>query len=85
MRYWLREIGGWLLVALGLLAFYACYALLLGGQIAEAGAFTVVGVFIFRGGIHLLKTAVAAQVCMHAHQRAEREVATLPAGPTHRM
>jgi hypothetical protein len=73
MRYWLREVAGWVLVGLGLLAFYTCYDLLRRGRITEASAFTVVGIFIFRGGIHLLKIAVAAQVCMEAQRRAERE------------
>ncbi len=71
MRYWIRETAGWVLVGLGLLAFYACYAMLIGGQVIEAGAFTMVGIFIFRGGIHLLKMAVAAQVCLRAQKEAE--------------
>jgi hypothetical protein len=73
MRYWLREAAGWGLVVIGLFAFYACYAMLLAGQVVEAGAFTVVGIFIFRGGIHLLKMAVAAQVCMEAQRRSNIE------------
>jgi hypothetical protein len=69
MRFWLREIGGWGLVILGLLVFYACYAMLRGGLIFETGAMTVIGVFVFRGGIHLLKIAVAARVCLEAQER----------------
>ena len=76
MRYWLREIAGWLLVILGLFAFCVCYAMLVGGQVVQSGAFTVVGIFVFRGGIHLLKMAVAAQVCMQAQEK-ESRTATL--------
>jgi hypothetical protein len=69
MRYWLREVGGWLIVALGLLAFYACYQMLQARHVIEAGTFSVVGIFLFRGGIHLLRMAVAAQICMDAQKQ----------------
>lgn len=76
MRFWLREVAGWGMVVLGLFAFYACYAMLLAGQVVEAGAFTIVGIFVFRGGIHLLKMAVAAQVCLEAQKRTDMEERT---------
>lgn len=67
MRFWGREIGGWILLVLGLYTFYVCFEfLILRGHIVEAGAVTVMGIFIFRGGIHLLKVAVAARVCLEA-------------------
>jgi len=67
MRFWLRELAGWLLVVLGLVVFYLCFVLLVNGYIASAGPLTFIGVFIFRGGIHLLKTAIAARVCLQAN------------------
>ena len=63
MRYLLREIAGWVLVAIGLFVFYICLMLLLSQHVIEAGPLTVIGIFVFRGGIHLLKVAVAAQIC----------------------
>lgn len=76
MRFWFREIAGWGLVALGLFMFYLCYVMLMGfpdpatGQprrmVWEAGQWSIVGIIVFRGGIHLLKVAVAARVCMQA-------------------
>jgi hypothetical protein len=68
MRFWVREIAGWLLVAAGLYVFYICLAILLTPRplIFEAGALTFIGVIVFRGGIHLLKVAVAARICMKA-------------------
>jgi hypothetical protein len=69
MRYWLRELAGWLLVALGLFIFYVVYALCLAHYLTEMWAMVVIGVFVFRGGIHLLKVAVAARVCQQVQDR----------------
>jgi hypothetical protein len=72
MRFWFRELAGWVLVLLGLFVFYICLSILLtpGPYILEAGSLTLVGIIVFRGGIHLLKVAVAARVCLHADREA---------------
>lgn len=64
MRLW--EVAGWLLLVLGLFIFYWCFALLVSDQprIIEAGPLTVIGIVIFRGGVHLLKIAAAARVTL---------------------
>ena len=77
MTYWLREIAGWLLVVLGLWLFLTVYDFCQNRWIFEATILTVVAVFVFRGGIHLLKTAVAARLC----QQTSEELAA-PARPT---
>ncbi len=66
MRYWIREIAGWLLLLVGLAIFYVAITsilsplhLYIGGSIL-----TLIGFIVFRGGIHLLKVAVAARVCL---------------------
>jgi hypothetical protein len=71
--FWVREIVGWLLVLLGLYLFFVCYCMLINDPpyILEAPLLTVIGVFVFRGGIHLLKVAVAARVCQQAQQRVD--------------
>jgi hypothetical protein len=71
MRFWTREVAGWLLIILGLYLFYRCYTLITGPShyIIEGGMLTVVGVFLFRGGIHLLKVAVAADICLTAEEQ----------------
>ena len=73
MLFWVREIAGWALVGLGLFLFYVCYVILLqpAPRILESGPLAFIGFIIFRGGIHLLKVAVAARICLHAHQQAE--------------
>jgi hypothetical protein len=67
MRFWMREVAGWLLVLLGLFVFYICFAVLLTDRpwLLEAIFLTVIGVVVYRSGIHLLKVAVAARVCLH--------------------
>ncbi len=68
IRFWFRELMGWLLVLAGLYLFVVCLALLLSPEpsILEAPVVSVIGIVVFRGGIHLLKVAVAARVCMQA-------------------
>ena len=73
MRFWIREVAGWMLVGLGLLIFYLCFALLMSRQIFEAGSFTMIGIFVFRGGIHLLKVAVAARICTQTQEMLNTE------------
>jgi hypothetical protein len=69
MRFWGRELAGWVLVALGLFLFFITYSLLTQSPtmslIVEAGAWSFLAFVIFRGGIHLLKVAVAARVSLH--------------------
>jgi hypothetical protein len=96
MRFWIREIAGWGLVLLGLLVFYQCYLLLnrtgvdrdtngvervvLRPQYIAAGQWSIIGIFLFRGGIHLLKVAVAARVCLEArdHDKTDKKPAPTP-------
>ena len=66
----MREVCGWVLVVLGLLAFYESWRMLWNRMIFETPAMVIVGFIIFRGGIHLLKVAVAARTA----QRANREL-----------
>jgi hypothetical protein len=78
MRFWVREIAGWVLVGLGLCIFMQCFWWLSGGRYIGAGSWTLVGFFVFRGGIHLLKVAVAARVCMEANDRLQSEAPARP-------
>jgi hypothetical protein len=72
VRFWIRELLGWLLVALGLVIFAFDGWLLYKHYLLEAGPFAFIGFMTFRGGIHLLKVAVAARVCLQAQERQTR-------------
>jgi hypothetical protein len=69
MIYWTREVAGWTLVALGLMAFLIAIDRWFPEHFLWAVLTAVIGVFLFRGGIHLLKVAVAARVCREAQER----------------
>lgn len=62
MSYWAREVAGWLLVLVGLWLFWQSYDLLLRKRVFEAVPAVFMGFIVFRGGVHLLKIAVAARV-----------------------
>jgi hypothetical protein len=89
MGYLIREIAGWALVVVGLVAFYRAYELLLGKRVFEASPMVFIGFIIFRGGIHLLKVAVAAQAARDVPEAATRPTprrgpgfGSHPVGPT---
>lgn len=71
MRFIIREIMGWALVLLGLGFFLLAFMFCAGRRplIFEGAIMAVIGVFVFRGGIHLLKVAVAARICSEANDR----------------
>jgi hypothetical protein len=73
--FWIRELFGWLLVFLGLAIFYVCFAMLMDPRpkIFQAPTLSVIGIIVFRGGIHLLKVAVAARVAMAARAETPRK------------
>lgn len=60
---WAREVGGWLLVIISLILFAVVHDYCEQRLYFGAGIMAVIGIFLFRGGIHLLKVAVAARIC----------------------
>lgn len=59
--YWTREVAGWVVILIGLWLFWQTYLKLDARRIFEAGPMAFMGFVVFRGGVHLLKVAVAAQ------------------------
>lgn len=79
--YWSREIAGWGLVLAGLFLFWQAYSLLLNKRVFEAAPLTFMGFIVFRGGIHIMKVAVAAQAARNlpeSLQPTSRRVARAP-------
>jgi NADH:ubiquinone oxidoreductase subunit 6 (subunit J) len=83
-RFWFRELIGWLLIAIGLYVFAVCLSSLATPPapgvygLLEAPILTVIGIFIFRGGIHLLKVAVAARLSLRTHEELRKQKAEKP-------
>lgn len=75
--FWIREIAGWALIVLGLVTFGITYFVLLKERrVFESGPTVLIGIFLFRGGIHLLKVAVAARICQQPEPKRPRAVAS---------
>jgi hypothetical protein len=66
--YVIREVAGWLLVVTGLWVFWLSLSMLREGLILRAPPTAFIGFIIFRGGIHLLKVAVAARITQQARR-----------------
>lgn len=64
--FYVREVAGWVLMVLGLWLFYQSYVFVVNRNYVGSGPTLIMGIVVFRGGIHLLKVAVAAKVCRQA-------------------
>jgi hypothetical protein len=64
--FYVREVMGWVLMVLGLWLFYQSYVFVMNKNFIGSGPTVLMGIVVFRGGIHLLKVAVAAKVCRQA-------------------
>ena len=82
--YWSREVAGWALILTGMFFFWRAYTLLLDKRVFEAAPMTFIGFIVFRGGIHVLKVAVAAQAARSLPEQQSatpRRVARTPGRP----
>jgi hypothetical protein len=78
MRYWFREILGWAMIGTGCVIFYEVSGLAFAGRrVCETVVLAMIGIIVFRGGIHLVKVAMAARAC----ERAEDRLYPAPAPP----
>jgi hypothetical protein len=82
MRFWLREIMGWLLLFLGTALWLLIVLFLIADppEFITASMLVLPSIFIFRGGIHLLKVAAAVRVCLEADRR-DKPAVVQPSAP----
>lgn len=87
MSFWLRELAGWLLLALSLCMIAMTYVFCERRWIFELWPWTILSIFVFRGSIHLLKVALAARICQQVQDRlypaddpSRRSVTSRPGG-----
>ena len=66
MRFWIREIAGWSLMGVGLFVFYGVYEMALTGHYFECLPWLILAIVVFRGGIQLLRVALAVRACQEA-------------------
>jgi hypothetical protein len=78
MRGWFMEIAGWLLLAFGLWIFYDSFEWMREGKITQTGPHMVIGFIVFRGGLQLIKMAVAARICLQIQRVPPAERASAP-------
>lgn len=72
MFFIIRETAGWLLVVTALyLIQLALRTYIPRGDVIEAGLIVMASMFVFKGGIHLVRVATAARICMPARRGAE--------------
>jgi len=80
IRFWFRELLGLFLILIGLYVLVICLSMLLETnppteKLLEAPVICFIGFVVFRGGIHLLKVAVAARIAMQPPADAPKEPA----------
>jgi len=66
-----REIAGWLLVLGGLYLIYEALVHVGNRRVVEASVVVFAAMAVLRGGIHLVKVATAAHICLAAERRGE--------------
>ena len=76
-----REVIGWLLVVFGVYLMLLALGSLGSRQVIEGGMLTMVGIVVFRGGIHLIKVATAARVVLAARRDQRSRRSAIDQGP----
>lgn len=67
----IREILGWLLIMSGLSLIWVAFEYAEDRKAVEASVHVFAAMFVFRGGIQLVKVATAARICLAVEQQNE--------------
>lgn len=77
-----REIIGWLLMLIGLMAFFFTWRFYINRSLVIEGMeLTIIGFILFRSGLQLVKVAVAARAIRDDHQTVTESSATREFSP----
>ena len=68
MAFWIRELLGWVLLLMGLTLMGAAILFVTSRRVVEGATLALMGIIVFRAGIHLLKVAVAARIYWKARR-----------------
>ena len=72
MFFIIRETAGWLLIVTALFLIQeALRTHIPDQQPVEAGLVIMAAMFVFKGGVHLIRVATAARICMPARRGGE--------------
>ena len=85
MTLWLREVIGWAMLGVGVAAFAICYLFLTNRWIVEAGILSFAAFVLFRGGMHLLKVAMAARAVRDVRREMAAQASPTGIRPTKRV
>jgi len=85
MTMWLREVIGWVVLGVGVAAFAMCYLFLTNRWIVEAAILAFVAFVLFRGGMHLLKVAMAARAVRDVRREMAAQASPTGIRPTKRV
>ena len=64
MLFWIREIAGWLLIAVAIFVLKSALDYVTNRQVVEAGVVTMVGLGVLRSGVLLVRVSTAARIAM---------------------
>ncbi len=73
-----REVAGWLGLVAGMAIFIIALGLLMDQRLLEAVPATFIGFVVFRGGVHLLKSALALRAVLAAEKARESAAPNRP-------
>lgn len=78
MGFWIREIVGWLLIAMGIYGYWIALAFLATqpSRLIEGATTAFMSTMLFRGGLLLVRISAAARAVLHSSEKSARTPTT---------